>query len=417
MKFKKKTVMLVSFTLGALLLATTALADIASKSGYDEFKDALKVTAEQSSEKFDSFTLDLSMEMKDNGKTLTSANETTKYDRRKGAHESISSNLDLNGYNNTSQTYSDQTTVIRVSESDPTYYVTEYTTQRENNSFTNPFEEEEAADLEKIADAIVGSLKDHVVVKENADGSKELAGSLTELQIPSLVNAVASFSLKQEFNGNRNNMPHLTKDVFVKEVKGTSEVNKDGVMESILGTAVLSGQDEQGTVHDISIEILVTLTDINSTTVTKPDLTGKKVVRNIAKEYSGSEISNPEKFVGKFKNNILIEKNGKFVKVGERFVDITQMDNKKVVGRYYEEYKQGFDEYSSGMSNFNFEADFEKDQIGNGNFEYTTESGGKGQGNIYLSDYEGTVNFHINNMGTSFEDGLMPNSSFSPDLD
>lgn len=410
--------MLVSFTLGTLLLATTALADIVSKSGYDELKDGLKVTADQCSEKFDSFTLDFSMEIKDNGKTLMSANETTKFDKTKGAHENLSSNFDLKGYNNTSQTYSDNTTVIRVSESDPTYYVTEYTKERDNDSyaFTNPFKEEEAADLEKIADAIVGSLKDHVVVTQNADGSKRLAGSLTAVQIPSLVNAVASFSLKQEFNGNQNKMPHLIKDVFVKEVKGTAEVNPEGVMESILGTAVLSGQDEQGKVHDISVEILVTVTDINSTTVTKPDLTGKKVVKNIARDYSGSEISNPEKFVGKFKNNIVIEKNGKFVKIGERFLNITQMDNKKVVGRYYEEYKQGYEEYSSGLSPFNFEAVFEKDQRGSANFEYTTESGGKGQGNIYLSDYEGKVNFHINNMN-SFEGGLMSDSSFIPDLD
>ena len=38
MKFKKKTVMLVSFALGTLLVATTALADIANKSGYDQFE-------------------------------------------------------------------------------------------------------------------------------------------------------------------------------------------------------------------------------------------------------------------------------------------------------------------------------------------------------------------------------------------
>ncbi|GAB6154961.1 hypothetical protein JCM17380_37120 [Desulfosporosinus burensis] len=416
MKFKKKTTMLVSFTVGTLLLATTALADIASKSGYDEFKDALKVTAEQSSEKFDSFTMDFSMAMNDNGKTLISANETTKFDRTKGASESKSANVDLNGYNNTSQTYSDKTTVIRVSESDPTYYVTEYTKEREDTTFKNPFKEDSANDIEKIADAIVGSLKDHVIVTENSDGSKGLAGKLTEVQIPSLVNAVASFQLKQEFNGNQNKVPHLTKDVFVKEVNGTAKVNKDGVMESILGTVVLSGKDDQGTEHNITIEALAKVTDINSTTVTKPDLTGKVVVRNIARDYEESEIINPEKFVGKFKNDILIEKNGKFAKIGERFVDITHMDNKSVMGRYYEEYKPGFEEYSTNNRNINFSAQFEKDQRGNGNFEYTTESGGKGQGNIFISDYQGKVNFNLHNMNTS-PGGLMFDSTFSPDLD
>jgi len=260
-----------------------------------------------------------------------------------------------------------------------------------------------------------------VVVTENPDGSKGLAGSLTEVQIPSLVNAIASFQLKQEFNGNQNNnkMPQLTKDVFVKEVKGTGKVNKDGVMESILGTAVLSGKDEQGTVHDISFEALITVSDINSTTVTKPDLTGKNVVTDIARDYSNTEISNPEKYIGKFKNDIVIEKDRKFVKVGERFIDITQIDNKLVVGRYYEEYKPEFEGYSSSMSDFKFEAQFEvsQNQRGNANFEYITESGGKGQGDIYISDYDGKVNFNIYNMNRSFGGGLMFDSSFSPDLD
>ncbi|MCO1602867.1 hypothetical protein [Desulfosporosinus nitroreducens] len=421
MKFKKKSVMLVSFTVGTLLLATTALADIASKSGYDELKGAIKLTTEQASEKFDSFTLDYSMALKDNGKTLESSNETLKVDRTKDASENISSGLSLNGDKRSSQSYSDKTTMIRVSENDPTYYVTEFTKERKDDPFTNPFKEDEAADVEKIVDAIVGSLKDHVVVTENTDGSKAITGSLTEVQIPSLVNAVASFQLKQEFNNqnsNQNNskMPRLTKDVFVKEVKGSAKVNADGVMESILGTAVLSGKDEQGTVHDISLEALVKVTGINTTTVTKPDLTGKKVVKDIAR-YGDAEMSNPEKFVGKFKNDIIIEKDSKFVKVGERFVDITQIDGKSVEGRYYSEFKPGFEEYATSLSSFKFEAKFEQEQKTSANFEGTNDSGDKVRGHIYLSEYEGQVNFNIDNFNGSFGRGLMFNSSFSPVLD
>ncbi|MCB8815875.1 hypothetical protein [Desulfosporosinus shakirovi] len=421
MKFKKKSVMLVSFTVGTLLLATTALADIASKSGYDELKGAIKLTTEQASEKFDSFTLDYSMALKDNGKTLESSNETQKVDRKNSASENISSSLSANGDKRSSQSYSDKTTIIRVSESDPTYYVTEFTKERKDEAFTNPFKEEEAADLEKIVDAIVGSLKDHVVVTENPDGSKAITGSLTEVQIPSLVNAVASFQLKQEFNNqnsNQNNskMPRLTKDVFVKEVKGSAKVNADGVMESILGTAVLSGKDEQGTVHEISLEALVKVMDINTTTVTKPDLTGKKVVKDIAR-YGDAEMSNPEKFVGKFKNDIIIEKDSKFVKVGERFVDITQIDGKSVAGRYYAEYKPEFEEYAASLSSFKFEAKFEQEQKTSANFEGTNDSGDKVRGHIYLSEYEGQVNFNIDNFNGSFGSGLMFNSSFSPVLD
>lgn len=410
MKLTKKTTMLLSFTLGTLLVATTALADIANKSGYDQLKDALKVTAEQSSEKFDSFTMDISIELKDNGKTLGSSNATRKYDRSKSASENINSST---GNHNETKfgSYSDKTSRISWQDSDPTYYVTEYTTERKEEAFPNPFKENRADDLEKIADAIVGSLKDHVVATENSDGSLGIAGSLTEVQIPSLVNAVASLQLKQEFNGSQDNLPHLNKDIFVKEVKGSAKINKDGVMESILGSAVLSGKDEQGTVHDISVEVLAKLSGINSTTVTKPDLAGKKVVKNVAKsENSGPEISNPEKYVGKFKNNILIEKDGKFVKVGERILEIAKFDNQTIEGRYYEEYKPGFEDYANGKSEkFNAKNSDEKNYSG---FDFTTESGNNG--NIYIDDYSNKINFNLNN---SSPNGRSFDSTFSPDVE
>ncbi len=417
LKFKKKTAMLVSFTLGTLLVASTALADIVNKSGYDQLKDALKVTAGQCSEKFDSFTMDISAVIKDNEKTLMTENTISKYDRSKDASESISSGESIRGDKNNSHTYSDKTCNIRVSEGDPTYYVTEFTEQRDIGVFfSNPFKEEYADDFEKIADAVIGGLKDHVVVTENSDGSLGLAGSLTELQIPSLVNAVASLQMKQKFNGDQNNPPRLTEDIFVKEVKGTAKINKDGVMENILGSAVLSGKDEQGTVHDITVEILATLSDINSTTVNKPDLTGKKVVKNIARnEGPGYEISNPEKFVGKFKNDILIEKDNKFVKVGERCIEITQFDNQTVTGRYYEVYKPGFEAYATTQRDFKFNAQ-KPDEKNFSGFDYTTESGSKG--NLYFEQRAGKIHLSGNPPLPASDLGdLIFDYNFSPDLE
>lgn len=411
MKFKKKTLMLISFTLGTLLVATTALADIMNKSGYDQLKDALKVTAEKSSDEFDSFTMDVSMALKDNGKTLLTENEIRKYDRSKGASENISSR-ETNGVKNNSQTYSDKTTQIRVSNSDPTYYVTEYTNGRTEEAFSNPFKEGRADDLEKIVDAVVGGLKDNVVVTDNSGGSKGLEGSITEVQIPSLVNALASYQFKQTFNGNQENLPHLTKDIFVKEVKGTAKVDKDGALESILGSAELSGKDDQGAVHDVTVEVLAKLSGVNSTTVTKPDLTGKKVVSNSISN-SGFEISNPEKFVGKFKNNILIEKDGKFVKVGERILIIAHFDNKTVAGRYYEEYKPGFEQYANNKLEFTFDAQFEANG-NNANFDYLNESGNKVQGGICIDQSAGKIYL---NGSMSTAGGVLFDSTFSPDLE
>lgn len=55
------------------------------------------------------------------------SNEIRKYDRSMSASENISSGENILGDKHNSQVYSDKTTQIRVSESDPTYYVTEFT--------------------------------------------------------------------------------------------------------------------------------------------------------------------------------------------------------------------------------------------------------------------------------------------------
>lgn len=420
MKFKKKTAMLLSFTLGALLVGTTALADIANKSGYDRFKDSIKTTAAYVSNEADSYTMEMSMELKDNGQLLATANETTKYDRIAGASESLSTNEEFSQGKNSFYSYSDRNTAIYFNsrEPNPTYYVTEFTKERKDQYMTNPFEDEQAEDLEKIADALVGNLKDYVIAEENPDGSLNLEGALSKVQIPALINAVTSYVVKQEFNGNQNELPRLTKDVYVKEIKGTATINEDGIMENIFGSAVLTGTDAQGTVHDLSVDILVKLSDLNATTVTKPDLTGKQVVSNTVEEdYSYSieyEIANPEKFVGPFKNDIVVAKEGKFVKVGERMLVIEQFDGKTVAGRYYEEFKPEFAEYAGNKDDYTFTAQRyeERERHSSSNYEVTTETGVKGD--IYFDEHSAKIYFHLNN---SYGSGFTYDSTFSPDLE
>jgi len=414
MKLTKKTTLLVSFTVGALLMATTALADIANKSGYDQLKDSLKITAENCTEKFDSYTLDLSFAIKDNGKVLSLDNEVKKYDLRTNANESVSHQERLNEDPSTRYYYTDKTTDIRLSSEESTYYVTEFAEERELYKSTNPFKEKEAADVERIADALIGSLKEQVVVKENADGSKQLTGSLSEVQIPSLFNAFVSLQMKQEFNGRQNNMPHLTEDIFIKSVTGSALINKEGTIENILGTATLSGKDSEGVVHELSVEILVEISDINATTVSKPDLTGKKVVKQEGKQPMSSEpgISNPQKFIGKFKNDILIEKDGRFIKIGERYVDITHFDNSTVTGKYYEVYKEGYENEAANSRTFTFEGKFDKEPR-QSEIHYVTESGAKASGHIYMDEFSAKVNLYVNIPYSE----LGYDATFSPVLD
>ena len=45
------------------------------------------------------------------------------------------------------------------------------------------------------------------------------------------------------------------------------------------------------------------------------------------------QIGFSSKFVGTYKNNIVMDKDGKFVKIGERMVEITSVDGDKVTGK------------------------------------------------------------------------------------
>ncbi|MGI1657849.1 MAG: hypothetical protein ACRKFN_02635 [Desulfitobacterium sp.] len=415
MKMKKKTAIIASFTVGTLLFATTAFADIASKSGYEQLKDSVKLVSAKATGEYDNYTMEMTAIIKDNGQVIISSNAVNKVDRIKNAQESNNTNVEA-GKTSTYYNYNDRKTSINIDQRSDKVYETEYNEEREHIIPDDPFAEEEAADVERIIDAVVGSLKDHVIVNENPDGTKVLSGSLSEMQIPALVNAVSSLSLKQQFDGrNQNNSwPHLTKDITVKEVSGSANVKEDGALERILGTATVTGKDANGQNHDITIEILGSIKDVNSTVVAKPDLTGKEVIKQYAN--APNEINNPQKFVGTFKNDIIIEKEGKFVKTGERILELTQIDRNSITGNYKEVYKPEFADSANQMEAFAFKATFNEKSMRDANFDISTGNNDNRRGYIYLDDYAGKVNFNVDSYDRGMN-GIMFDSNFSPVLE
>ena len=400
MKFNKKSKIIISLALGSIMFTTTAIAQVISKSGYDQLKDSIKYTAESCTTNLSSYTADMSFVVKDNGKVISSDNSINKVDVANLVKETVTTRVE-GSTKSESYFYSDKSGYITKSSNDDVYYKNEYETPMVTDPQKNPFKEKGADDMEKIADAIVGSLKDAVVVTENKDGSKTLSGKLSEFQIPALINAVVSFQSKREFGVEYNNqrgMPKITKDVFVKEITGNMVTTKEGLIQSVFGSGVLVGTEENGKEHNLSFEVLAKITNVNLTKVTKPDLTGKKVEKNIEKNHS--TISNPEKFIGKYKSDMIIEKNGKFEKIGESIVDITAMDSKSVSGRLYEEYAKGYEEYATNKKDFKFTAKFEKDQF---NGQFTSDSASKEtiRGNISIDQYSAKVYFNVDRTRSS----------------
>ncbi|AKN33573.1 hypothetical protein Ccar_23230 [Clostridium carboxidivorans P7] len=409
MKINKRLAIILSFAVGTLMFASTAMAEVASKSGYDQLKDSLKYTANSLSSKLSNYTLDMSLVIKDNNTVISSTNVLNKCDLSKGAKEQTSKSTNTLEPNGTGESYyyTDKNSSISHNSDEDFYRVIELKDSKDKKIFTNPFEEKQAGDLEKISDALVGNLKDSVVVAQNADGSKKLSGSLTEAQIPALINAVTSFEFKNQFRmynpneatSNRAKMSKITKDIFVKEVKGTMDVNKDGLVQNVLFTGTLSGKDEQGSEHTLTFELLGKVTNINSTTVNKPDISDKKVQKQVEKD--DNKLSNAKAYIGKYKSDLVIQKDNKFVKIGERIVTITSLDDNGISGSYHEEYTKGYESYGSSKDDFNFNEKFNKQNDLSLRFNCTNSSGKTVKAHIFINPRFSSINFNIDGQSSN----------------
>ncbi|OCT16435.1 hypothetical protein A8709_03125 [Paenibacillus pectinilyticus] len=353
MKLSKKSITLLSFTVGACLFVTTAFADTLLGSGYDRLKSSAKTTASLMEKDMKNYTLEGLYTLKDNDQTLLQASSTQKMDTDKQMTEDNTVTKTAKGEVASSYSYSDSKRSINKNGTDSTYYVMEYPANmnRKAPSFNNPFKEKGAQEIEKIVDAVVGGLKDYVQVEEGPEGGKVFSGSLSETQVPAILNAVTSFGVQRMLN-NRSEIPAIESDVFVKKVVGSAVENKAGYLENVTGDITLSGKDKNGVQHDLNLNILVKLSAVGNTQIVAPDITGANVEKvNYANGFSS-------KYVGTYKNDIIMDKDGKFVKIGERKLEITSVDNGgKVTGKYTETVIPGYESQYPDPDAFGFEYD------------------------------------------------------------
>lgn len=383
MKLSKKAMTVLSFTLGTSIFVSTAFADALIGSGYDQLKDSAKYTAAQMEKGLNNFTIEMLYSVKDNGQTLVQGSNKTKVNSVEQANEDNSTTQYPSGKSTSTYSYSDKNRSVWKNSVEDQYYVTEFPEGLDrNNQFKSPFNEQGAPEVEKIFDALVGNLKDYVQVEESSEGGKVFSGSLSEAQVPAIVNAVSSFGMKQilvnegPYQGEAS-VPHIESDIYIKKVTGTAVVNKEGLLESVTGDVVLSGKDKNGVQHDLSMNAVFKLSDVGTTKITLPDLTGAKVEKVNRGDYGFTG-----KYVGTYKSEIVIEKNGQFVKVGERILEITSVDQGKVTGQYSETVKPGFEADYTVMNGFTFEFDPSAADHSN-SFTFTNSKGESENGNLH----------------------------------
>ncbi len=401
MRFSKKTATICAFVLGATILATAGFADIMLGSGYYSLKNSIKTTMEKLTSEVDNFSADATISLKIDGKVFAESTSNAKFDIENKAKESTDKNL-KKGELRENYWYSDENQSIYKNFDDGSYDVFE---KRKYNNETsriieNPFEDEQVKDAEKILDAFVGSLQDTIQVEESA-GKKMYVGNLSETQIPSVVNAVSSFifkySILDEWNAKRLDVPHPKANIYLIKAAGKAIENEDGIIESGIFTASMSAQDSKGIEHIYSLDFSIDIKDVNSTVVKAPNLDGQKVT------YSKEGYEFDSKYIGKYKNDIVKEKDNSFEKVGERFIEINSVENGNIKGKYYEVYDEGYE--ADTVRSFDFYSNYDE-SIHFTIIHYINDKGEKKRGII---DRTGSQNIRVSFNATIEED----NSGYS----
>lgn len=388
MKFNKKHTALISAIVGALMLATSALADVVIGSGYYGLKNAAKTTSAKLTNEIDNFTVAATMLFKVDDTGIISENTTSKVDVAGRQKENIYVSMNKGETKESYYYRNPEMTVSKHSSSDA-YYVHE----RYDDDFQvmeDVFQMEEIKDVEKIIDAFVGTMQD-IIQTEETDSGKMYIGNITDASVPPLVNAVASFVLKNgmvsEHEAKRMNIPRPKDNIYLIGASGKAFENQDGILEHLIFTASISADDKDGNTHTYSMEFDARISGINSTYVEPVNLDGKEV------EHSREDRNfMSAKYIGKYKQVIIKENSESFEKMGERFIEITEIDGDNVKGRYYEVLEG---EYANEFEPLSFEFTTEKTKNYGLKVNFKDEKGEQshgilhpnGTGEIYLQIY------------------------------
>lgn len=329
MKLKRSGMAVAAVALGVLVLTTSAFADVLAGSGYMGLKNAVKATSKFAAKDANSYTMNASFTLKEGDTVYAEQSETRKVNIKTQQEETVREDRDYNSYD-----YSDaEMNVWRGGEME-NYNVTIFKGKYEVTRY-DPFEEEYSKDLERLADAFAGSLQDVVQVEE-ANGGKVFTGNVDSSQIPLYLNALASLGVKYSFLDdytlNEYNLPAIKNDIYVSSASGKATTNKDGVLTDAVFTADFKGKDEAGEEHMLTMEILFSLTDINSTVIEKPDITNAEIHEDYAASDYSIQVS--EEDCGKYVRLITDVRDGKRVKTGEHVLEITGVNENTITGTF-----------------------------------------------------------------------------------
>ncbi|MEW9701225.1 hypothetical protein [Paenibacillus sp. SI8] len=289
---KKKWLVLGSAVgISSIVMVTTGFSAMASTSGYDAYKSALKNT-----KAVQNVAVQASASLQDNGNNLVSANGVFKVNVA-GKTASGNANVTVNGTQQSLSVYKQEGQTVMKSASSDVYYVKQEGKEKNKKEKTTE-DGQLSAQVETVIDALVGNLKDYVAVDNKSDGSKDISIQLDNAQIPTVINAIAPIAIKEATKHKddreqkddnkpepqlfqkdllKDAAPQLSQDIKIENVVIKATVDASNFIQHQEADLTVSGKDDSGTAHKVTLHLQADMSGYNSTTPDTIDLTGKTV--------------------------------------------------------------------------------------------------------------------------------------------
>ncbi|MGC7870070.1 hypothetical protein ACPUYX_00910 [Desulfosporosinus sp. SYSU MS00001] len=282
---KKTMAMAASLAIGGSLLFGAVLTNASQLSGYEAYKNALNDTKNLQNE-----TIDMTASITDNGSSLANISSNLKRNESSNAMSEVTT-LKSGDVNQTYSSYEQDGKRITKNSNSDQYLERDdsHLNSKAAKDTQNPVVQKS---MEVVVDTLVGSMQNKINTTDNADGTKSININIGESDVTPLVNALTSLAFTaenhrgsyQNTSSEKTNMkdfkdliPQLQSDIKVVSVNSTGNINSNDIITNQTATIVVSGTDAQGTQHQLTFKIDLNLSNINSTTPDKVDLTGKQV--------------------------------------------------------------------------------------------------------------------------------------------
>jgi hypothetical protein len=282
-RMKKGFVILGAIGISSVVMVTSGFAAMASTSGYSVYKDAIKATRG-----LDSVSLSGGISLKDNGTSLVNVTGSVKADLANET-QSGSATIDNSGKQQTIEVYRQSNQTITKSSDSDVYYQEQERQGKHKDE--KPESKQIPQEVENMIDSLVGNLQNSVTLDNKADGTKQVTLSLSNAQLPPVVNAVGSLLIKNaldEKQGHKKNeevpgidfkpsLPAITQNVRIDQIDIKADINASNFIQHQEATITVSGKDAAGVSHQAVLQLNADLTGFNATTPDTIDLAGKNV--------------------------------------------------------------------------------------------------------------------------------------------